>query len=130
MSFHEITGNYPWLVRRIAYLHADKKKSQMPPLNPFAWLLGIFVPKISIMSIIIIYFIFILGFGAVGFVQGMKETLDIFKSSYEFEDEYNSEEGFYESTPPIDVNPQETEDIIRELQEKLNKKDVSDGENP
>lgn len=142
MSFHEITGNYPWLVRRIAYLHADRKKSQMPSLNPFAWLLGVFVPKMSIMSIIIIYFLFIFAFGTIGVVQGMRdslvelENLEGFEEEYDFNEDEKPELGdrppeiFYDTAPPMDVNPQETEDIIRELQEKLNRRDAGDGENP
>lgn len=56
MSFHEIIGSYPWLVKRMARVAG---MSQLPRRNPLAYLLAIWVPKFSIFSAIMLY-VFIL----------------------------------------------------------------------
>jgi len=43
MSFHELTGSYPWLVKRMARV-LGKSEVKVPRRNPFAWLLALFVP--------------------------------------------------------------------------------------
>jgi hypothetical protein len=50
MSFHELTGDYPWLVKRIAAVKslAQGEKVSHPGRNPLAWLLALFVPRIGI----------------------------------------------------------------------------------
>ena len=47
MSFHEITGDYPWLVKRIGHVAAgaEDKPYKAPLRNPLAWLFGLFVPR-------------------------------------------------------------------------------------
>jgi len=43
MSFHELTGSYPWLVKRMARV-LGRQEVRLPRRNPFAWLLAAFVP--------------------------------------------------------------------------------------
>lgn len=51
MSFHEITGDYPWLCKRLANV---AERDSNPPLeanprrNAGAWILAVFVPRIGI----------------------------------------------------------------------------------
>lgn len=46
MSFHEVTGGYPWLVKRMATVDALSRNAapSHPGRNPFAWFLALFVP--------------------------------------------------------------------------------------
>lgn len=69
MSLHEITSDYPWLVKRIAKLHANRDDAAVPRRNPFAWVLGIFIPRFSIMSLIMLYALIIF---VAGGLQGQK----------------------------------------------------------
>jgi Zn-dependent protease with chaperone function/Tfp pilus assembly protein PilE len=41
-AFHELTGGYPWLTKRVA--RVVKPDARMPGRNPFAYLLALFVP--------------------------------------------------------------------------------------
>lgn len=47
MSFHELTGDYPWLTKRVAEITAVGQGTTVahPRRNPFAWLLAAFVPR-------------------------------------------------------------------------------------
>jgi Zn-dependent protease with chaperone function/type II secretory pathway pseudopilin PulG len=47
MSFHELTGDYPWLVKRVGHVAAaaEDKNYRAPLRNPLAWLFGLFVPR-------------------------------------------------------------------------------------
>lgn len=45
MSFHELTGSYPWLVKRMARI-LGKGEAQVPRRNAFAWFLAAFVPHL------------------------------------------------------------------------------------
>lgn len=51
MSFHELTGDYPWLCKRLANVAAHDAN---PPLEPSprrhigAWILAVFVPRVGI----------------------------------------------------------------------------------
>jgi Zn-dependent protease with chaperone function/type II secretory pathway pseudopilin PulG len=47
MSFHELIGDYPWLVKRVARVAArgDGRAPQIPGRNPFAYLFALFVPR-------------------------------------------------------------------------------------
>ena len=45
MSFHELTGSYPWLVKRMARI-LGKGEAKVPRRNVFAWLLSAFVPHL------------------------------------------------------------------------------------
>lgn len=56
MSFHEIVGSYPWLTKRIARLEGS---TPVPHRNPGAWALGLLIPKLSLVSLALIYLIFI-----------------------------------------------------------------------
>lgn len=49
MSFHEVTGNYPWLVKRVARMEGETTPA--PRRSPFAWALGAFVPRLSLLSL-------------------------------------------------------------------------------
>jgi Tfp pilus assembly major pilin PilA/Zn-dependent protease with chaperone function len=48
MSFNEITGSYPWLTKRAAWVAAlaEEHQPQLPRRNAFAWLLALFVPHL------------------------------------------------------------------------------------
>jgi len=45
MSFHELTGSYPWLVKRMARILGEGTV-QVPRRNGFAWFLAAFVPHL------------------------------------------------------------------------------------
>jgi Zn-dependent protease with chaperone function/Tfp pilus assembly protein PilE len=45
MSFHELIGDYPWLVKRV--MRVDGKSGEIPSRNPLAWLLALFVPRMG-----------------------------------------------------------------------------------
>lgn len=49
MSFHEITSDYPWLVKRVEHLAAaaEGREYKYPTRNFFAWVLGLFVPRLG-----------------------------------------------------------------------------------
>ena len=46
MSFHELTGDYPWLTKRVARLR-DEQRDRVPSRHWFAWTLACFVPRIA-----------------------------------------------------------------------------------
>lgn len=48
MSLHELVGDYPWLNKRHAWLHAlpDRRKPVLGRRNPFAWLICLFMPRV------------------------------------------------------------------------------------
>ncbi|RJQ49141.1 MAG: hypothetical protein C4528_01165 [Gammaproteobacteria bacterium] len=50
MSFHELTGDYPWLTKRMATLDAliARQPVRLPRRNIFAWLLALFVPRLGL----------------------------------------------------------------------------------
>ena len=47
MSFHELTGDYPWLTKRMATAIglSKGKKVTLPKRHPFAWFLSCFIPR-------------------------------------------------------------------------------------
>ncbi|MFQ6023714.1 MAG: M48 family metallopeptidase [Acidiferrobacterales bacterium] len=47
MSFHELIGDYPWLVKRMAMLNTlpQKQPPRLPGRHPLAWVLALFVPR-------------------------------------------------------------------------------------
>lgn len=45
MSFHELINDYPWLTKRLARVSAEP--ARVPKRNFFAWVLAVFVPRIS-----------------------------------------------------------------------------------
>jgi type II secretory pathway pseudopilin PulG len=47
MSFHELIGDYPWLVKRVARVSAwgDGRAPQVPGRNPLAYVFALFVPR-------------------------------------------------------------------------------------
>jgi Zn-dependent protease with chaperone function/type II secretory pathway pseudopilin PulG len=47
MSFHELIGDYPWLVKRIAAVRTGEKPTEFPSRNPLAWLFALFVPRLG-----------------------------------------------------------------------------------
>lgn len=49
MSFHELTGDYPWLSKRMAWLAAlaEEQSPALPRRHPLAGLLALFVPRIA-----------------------------------------------------------------------------------
>lgn len=50
MSFHELTGDYPWLSKRMkaALAFANNQEVSMPSRHPFAWFLALFVPRLGV----------------------------------------------------------------------------------
>jgi len=58
MSFHELVGNYPWLTKRFARV-GKIDETTIPKRHPLAYVFAIFVPKLSITSLIVIYLLFI-----------------------------------------------------------------------
>ncbi|MCM5681071.1 M48 family metalloprotease [Schlegelella sp. S2-27] len=46
MSFHELTGDYPWLVKRLARV-IDGDNAQFPRRHGFAWFLACFTPRVG-----------------------------------------------------------------------------------
>lgn len=49
MSFHELIGDYPWLVKRMAMLNTlpQKQPPRLPGRHPLAWVLALFVPRVG-----------------------------------------------------------------------------------
>ncbi|HRK97912.1 MAG TPA: M48 family metallopeptidase [Alphaproteobacteria bacterium] len=87
MSFHELIGNYPWLIKRFARV-GNKTETKIPNRNPAAYLLAVFVPRLSIMSAVVIYLVFI-GITAMG---AMKEFGHQGKSDTEYSSGYDDQE--------------------------------------
>ncbi len=50
MSFHELTGDYPWLVKRMSRIlvGSGQRAPKVPRRSAFAWLLALFVPRIGV----------------------------------------------------------------------------------
>jgi Zn-dependent protease with chaperone function len=64
MSFHELISNYPWLVKRYARVGSERGvEEKIPNRNPLAYIFAIFVPRLSIISLMIIYIAFVVGLG-------------------------------------------------------------------
>ena len=59
MSFHELVGNYPWLIKRYARVSPDLPKSKIPSRSFLAYIPAIFIPHLTLTSFIIIYIFFI-----------------------------------------------------------------------
>lgn len=45
MSFHELTGGYPWLTKRVALVM--DRDAELPPRNGFAWVLAALTPYLG-----------------------------------------------------------------------------------
>jgi Zn-dependent protease with chaperone function len=58
MSFHELIAGYPWLIKRCARVSPEAAMN-IPRRNLFAYLFAAFIPRLNILSLIIIYFFFI-----------------------------------------------------------------------
>jgi Zn-dependent protease with chaperone function/competence protein ComGC len=50
MSLHELTGDYPWLIKRMAQIHAlgNQAAAKIPRRHFFAWVLALFIPRVGI----------------------------------------------------------------------------------
>jgi len=50
MSFHELVGDYPWLVKRMEHVKARATRSApaIPGRNPMAWVVAFFVPRVGV----------------------------------------------------------------------------------
>jgi Zn-dependent protease with chaperone function len=48
MSLHELVGDYPWLNKRHAWLHAlaDQRKPRLGGRNPFAYVVSLILPRV------------------------------------------------------------------------------------
>ncbi len=58
MSFHELIGSYPWLVKRYARVSPDLAPGTVPSRNFFAFLFAAFVPRLTVTSVIVLYILF------------------------------------------------------------------------
>ena len=90
MSFHEIVSDYPWLVRRMSRV-APSFGGKEPNRNPFAWVLAVFIPRLSITSLIMFYFIFIVAAGVMegqSLIEIAQEEAAL-ESSYQDYDQYD-----------------------------------------
>jgi Zn-dependent protease with chaperone function/competence protein ComGC len=49
MSFHELIGDYPWLVKRMEKVRAKGNATvpRIPRRNPLAWILALFFPRLA-----------------------------------------------------------------------------------
>jgi competence protein ComGC len=49
MSFHELIGDYPWLMKRMEKVHAKGNTAvpRIPRRNPLAWILALFFPRLA-----------------------------------------------------------------------------------
>lgn len=49
MSFHELTADYPWLVKRLEYVAAtaEQRAPERPRRSALAWVLAAFVPRLG-----------------------------------------------------------------------------------
>ena len=61
MSFHEITGSYPWLSKRMLALQSPvgSPAANVPARHPMAWFLGLFCPGFlpgSLLPLLFLYF--------------------------------------------------------------------------
>lgn len=72
MSFHELIASYPWLVKRFARVTQGFRPENMPRRNPLAYLLAIFVPRLSLMSGIVIYLVIVVSMMTGGVMEGQK----------------------------------------------------------
>lgn len=74
MSFHELIASYPWLVKRYAHVSPAPAKESIPSRNFFAFIFAAFVPRLSIMSFVMIYMLFLLIFipNAIPFAKMMQ----------------------------------------------------------
>lgn len=66
MSFHELVGNYPWLTKRFARVGDKDSLALIPKRNPLAYVLAIFVPRLSVMTFVMIYLVLIIAGAATG----------------------------------------------------------------
>ncbi|HTK84245.1 MAG TPA: M48 family metallopeptidase [Patescibacteria group bacterium] len=55
MSFHELLRSYPWLTKRVARVSPDFPQDKMPRRNPFAVFLCLFIPRLSLITLLFIY---------------------------------------------------------------------------
>ncbi|HYD17498.1 MAG TPA: M48 family metallopeptidase [Patescibacteria group bacterium] len=104
MSFHELIGSYPWLVKRYARISPNGTEA-IPSRNIFAFVFAAFVPRLTVTSVIVLYFLFI-AFAA----QGMGSFLS--KLGIPLKDQ--QVERFDESTVP-DEAPQPSDYTVGEL---------------
>jgi len=63
MSLNELTAEYPWLSKRMAWVVAlrEKREPQFPRRHPLAWLLSAFVPSIPGGTVSLLLLVAILG---------------------------------------------------------------------
>jgi Zn-dependent protease with chaperone function len=55
MSFHELLASYPWLTKRVARVSPEFPQDKMPGRNIFAYILCLFIPRPSLVTLLIIY---------------------------------------------------------------------------
>lgn len=54
MSYHELIGSYPWLVKRIARIKDGGRTDNLPRRHIMAWLLALFDPRLLILLFIVL----------------------------------------------------------------------------
>lgn len=55
MSFHELIASYPWLVKRYARISPAPAQEIIPSRNFFAFIFAAFVPRLTMLSLAVIY---------------------------------------------------------------------------
>lgn len=93
MSFHELIGSYPWLVKRYARVSPDLAPGTVPSRNFFAFLFAAFVPRLTVASVVVLY-ILILAISAGSF----KEIFDKFSGGVQQAEQ--TQQSTYDETPP------------------------------
>lgn len=108
MSFHELIGSYPWLVKRFAKISPNFQAENIPSRNALAYLPAIFVPRLNVMSFVVIYALF-LGLTVGGVLKGQ----ELIKNAEMGAEESFSESGLLASTAE-EINkttPQKIDDV-------------------
>jgi Zn-dependent protease with chaperone function/Tfp pilus assembly major pilin PilA len=126
MSFHELIGTYPWLVKRAAALKslAEGHAPEQPRRNPLAWLFALFVPNAggggsAAAFLIVIAIIGILAAVAVpAFTQYRQRALmgALMEQQEAFQDEAADQEAQLEEGAAADLDEQAQEEQASEEQ--------------
>ena len=92
MSFHELVGNYPWLTKRFARV-GKMDENTIPRRHPLAYVFAIFVPKLSITSLIVIYLVFVF-VSISSTLKPIYAALENNTANQEYYDDYQSSEDY------------------------------------
>jgi len=80
MSFHELVSDKPWLVKRVAAIHAlaAGQRIEVPSRHPLAYVLALFVPRTGVVGGVggLLVAIALLGVLGTGLLPGYRENRD------------------------------------------------------